>query len=94
MSDKSNEAIYQEIQRLMGDRTGELSMEVSRDGLEVWKIAFGFTFAALAVVEAIEDPVDRASVAEAVSNSFTFQCRALADDALAHAKAPPLAKQH
>lgn len=94
MSDKTNEAIYQEIQRLMGARTGELTMEVNRDGLEVWKIAFGFTFAALAVMEAIEDPVDRASVAEAVSNSFTYQCRALIDDTLAHAKPDPAQVKH
>lgn len=93
-TDEKNTAIYQEIQHLMGSPTGEVAVAASRQGLDVWKIAFGFIFAALAVLEEITDPIERASVAEAISNSFTFQCRTLADDALAHAKPPPLGEQH
>lgn len=93
-TDVRNEAIYTEIQRLMGEPAGKLALEAGDQGLDVWKIAFGFTFAALAVLEQITDPVDRASVAEALSSSFTFQCRAMADEALAASKPPPPSQQH
>jgi hypothetical protein len=86
MKDENNEAIYLEIQELMGSRTGELATDVNKQGLEVWKIAFGFTFAALAVMEEIEDPNTRVSIIEAVSSNFAFLCRTLVDESLAQSR--------